>query len=241
MRYRGGRAGWSAAPALLLALSLIPDPAAAAAPQIVDPARDGNYLNRQYVDQYFTDVSGQSYVDRDPATIATDAPLPGGNQGEGDILSVRWVTTRAIKIVGGRKVSVVTGFAVTMTLAAPPKQKDRTYTVTSDVGGCGPFVLNFLTTPDFDGFTHTAVLQCPDGFFPAGDSVTVRGNAITWNLPLGRLPRKMRVGTVLSRLRARTVNTTIPCVDVPVRRRRACYAPVIDLTSVTRATYRLGS
>jgi hypothetical protein len=222
-----------------LAVAQIPDATLAAPkPQVVDPAGDANFVNRQYLDQY-VDLYAAQYVDTDQFGMIGNAALPAGNEGGADVLSVLWQTMRAPKVVAGKKVLAVVGFSVKMTLNGPASVRDRGYTVLFDVPGCGPMTVDYLTTPDVDGLTKHAILECPDGYYLVNTLVFVRGNTITW--ALSPMPKQIKAGLVFSRMRARTSNNSLPCADIPYRRRHICYYPTFDTTTVTGATYKFGS
>jgi hypothetical protein len=128
---------------------------------------------------------------------------------------VRFVSTFTKKVVKRKKVSVPTGFIVTMTLAAAPSDPEIFYRISAAAGSCTQLFLEYGT----DVATKGTAVRCP-GLPPAKDvsynvpDVKVQGNTITWTVPSSQIP----AGTTLSSINAQTrVNpavVTAPQIDV---------------------------
>jgi len=179
-------------------LTMLPAHAATAKPQITDPTGDANAINGQ---GETTSVPSQS--------TPADASFA-------DIVSVRFATTFATKVVKHKKTKVATGMTATMTLAAPPTVPFVNYRIYASTARCSNLFFEYSTSPAGRGTD----LRCPgavpvvsaDTLFTVKPAV-VKGNTITWTVPLKSLP----VGTTLTSLQADTrfnpVKLTIPSID----------------------------
>ena len=183
-----------------LAVAALPAHAAGAPkPQVTDPTGDANAINNQGEPQ---SVPSQST----PADLAA-----------ADIVSVRFATTFATRVVHGERVKKPTGMTATLTLAAPPTDPFINYRIDVNATQCAPLFFEYSTSPAGRGTD----LRCP-GSIPvatpdtllAVSKAVVKGNTITWSVPLKSLP----VGTTLSSLEADTrfnpVKLTVPAIDI---------------------------
>lgn len=191
----------------------IPSHAAAAKPQITDPAGDGNAINDQ----------------------GAGAPVPSATTpteyAGGDIKSVLFKTTLVKK---GKK-KVPNGFTVTMTLGgAPGPQTD--YRITAHIPSCdaaGGEVRFQYDTPAAGSvggaqcYSTTATTPMPI----TTTSVTVKGSTIVWTLPANAVP----AGTTFTTLDAST-RMLFPGAPSP----RSVTAPAVDVAS-SNASYTYGT
>jgi hypothetical protein len=198
-----------------LAVAAVPAHAAKAKPQITDPAGDANGVN----DQGFI----------------TGSPLPSGQAGPADlsaadITAVQFATAFVTKKSHGRTVKVPTGLTVTMTLAAAPTLPNLIYRVAATSTSCAALFFEFSTAPnDSEPGSARCAAAPPTPSTPvAVKSVTVKGNAITWTVPLTSIPKN----TVLSDLNAQTRQVTqTPAIGLT--------APQYDYASTT-TTFTVG-
>lgn len=158
------------------ALAVLAAPSVAApAPQVTDPAGDAN--------------AGGYWRSQDTAT-------PVGSQAYADVTAVEFRTTRATRVVRGRRTTTVTGFTVTMRLSAPPSPPSgvTVYRVLAWGPGC-LFGIDYYTA-EIAGHPRAAVQE-----WCVGSSIrrialqppSVKGAAITWTVPLSALPRNTKV------------------------------------------------
>ena len=126
-----------------------------------------------------------------------------------DILSAQWSST-------GRGASKA--LVATLTLAAPPKT-DRAfaYELHSEVSGCGSVLFQYAPGTVSEATNHLQQPQVNDGLGAysmwlecGGDSATgstivwremtftIKGNVITWSVPLTALPDEVQVGARFS-------------------------------------------
>ena len=187
----------TAAAAAGIAVAALPGHAATAPkPQITDPAGDANAVNDQ--------------------GVVTGGPIPGDAAGpadvaQADITSVQLATTFASKKSHGKLVKVPTGFTVTMTLSAAPTVPDVFYRVAAGSASCDNLFFEYSTAPNDSepgSARCAATLPAPSGPV-ALKSVVVKGNSITWTVPIKSIPKN----TVLSSLDAQTRGTAY--VDTP--------------------------
>ena len=171
-------------PALAALAFVLPAHAAGPAPQVTDPANDANGT----------------------ANAVYDEAAPQGNQGYADGTSVLWQTTKTItKVKKGKKtksVTTVTGFTVTLTLAAAPTPPSGASLVYRVLGkpACGPttafFGVVYYTSPDPNGLPQSALRDNCTGatrLTPIALPV-ISGNTMTWTVPLSVIPKDSKVG-----------------------------------------------
>jgi len=198
-----------------LAVAAVPAHAAKAKPQITDPAGDANGVNDQ--------------------GLVTGSPIPSGQSGpadlsQADITAVQFATTFVTKKAHGKTVKVPTGLTVTMTLAAAPTLPNIIYRVAASSTSCETLFFEFSTAPnDSEPGSARCAAALPNPSGPvAVKSVAVKGNSITWTVPLTSIPKN----TVLSSLDAQTRQVTqTPAVGIT--------APQYDYAS-TSSTFTVG-
>lgn len=166
-----------------LALASFPAHAATAKPQITDPTGDANGINDQGVGAPIPSEAG-------PADFSA-----------GDITSVSFTSTFVTRKVSGKLKRVPTGFTVKMALASAPTTPEVFYRVVASAADCTDVFFEYGT----DVATGGSTVRCPAT--PPAPSTTysdaaavVKGNTITWTLPLRAFP----VGTTFTSLTAQT-------------------------------------
>jgi hypothetical protein len=176
-----------------------------------------------------------------PATVtfsdaAGDNVSPGAGQ---DITGVTWTTAGTGK---GKKYAPKY-LVLRLTLAAPPTTDGTTlYAVDGNLGGCGDFYVNYMPGANLgDTFNYA---DCggdpsdPTGSGTAFDATPdVKGNVITWTLPLKSLPGDVKRGATFTGLNALT-----DFVD-PVTGIVGSYGlggPAVEDTASSDATYVVG-
>lgn len=144
-----------------------------------------------------------------------------GGQGGTDIVSAVYSTTGTGK---GRSY-VAKKLVVTMTLAdAVVTQPGFTYELSADTTTCGR-----VTFSSQNGSPYTTITSL-NGWADWGDctkpnsdgepssvellTVAVKGNTLTWSMPIKMLPKDMKLGTVFSGFEAR-VDPTNPAIPFP--------------------------
>jgi hypothetical protein len=191
-----------------------PAGAAAPVPQVTDQRGDANGLNHQG----WLDLAGVPDLSR---------PSEPASYGPGDVLSVRWATTYARRRV--------TGFTVTMTLAAPP-ERGVNYLVDAVSPGCPGYLKVWYDTVAEGGVVTTVL--CDGVVLAQVPPARVTGSQIVWTLPLAALQGRVRPGDVLSGLTAHTRAGALARLDpVPAYRYTGLRAPVLDV-AVGKGTYR---
>jgi hypothetical protein len=173
-----------AATASALALAL-PAHATAAKPQIVDPKGDANGSNGQ------GEITGLPSV---------STPVDDANA---DILSVLFQSTFT-----KTKVKRVTGFTVTLTLAAAPSSTIF-YRVTAKTADC----------PDlFIEYNGTTTVRCPSTVPTQNKIYTVpkakvSGSKITWTIPVSAIPNHTTLSLLQGTTRVSAAVITAPQLD----------------------------
>lgn len=128
-------------------------------------------------------------------------------QAYADIVSARWSSPGS----GDDKALVVS-----MTLAAPPRtEAPFVYELEATVRGCGVIwfqyapgsvigMINHPADPTSDAAGASVWIECGDPSSPSGSSslhrlsFTVKGNTLTWSVPLLMLPPQIQVGSFFS-------------------------------------------
>lgn len=139
---------------------------------------------------------------------------PQGQRAAADILKVTFARTDDGK--------AVTGMSVTLSLAAPP-DRGTFYRVTSSVPACSTFWFQYgvdLAASAYDGnLRHNCA---GDGGGPVPATVNqsiptvVKGNDITWTLPVKLFPAGVKLGHLISDIAVETrgyVQATAPVID----------------------------
>jgi hypothetical protein len=173
----------TAVPVLTALALLVPSAhAAAPAPQLIDPTGDANFTS----------------------AATPDKVTPAGSQDYADVVSVLWQTTKTTKIVKKKKVTTVTGFTVTATLAAAPKPPQGTslvYRMLGATGKCPFFGVAYYTAVHSDknipqsairdvcGRSDTDAARLTSIALPA-----IVDKTITWNVPLSAIPKDAKIG-----------------------------------------------
>jgi hypothetical protein len=213
--------------AAVTAVAVLAAPSAASAPQVTDPAGDAN--------------AGAYWRGQDTAT-------PVGSQAYADVVAVEFRTTRAIRVVRGRRAPVVTGFTVTMRLSAPPSPPRGVgvYRVLASGPGC-LFGVDYYTRA-VAGQQVAAIQEWCTGSSIRRVAIkppSVKGAAITWTVPLSALPRNTRAGagTTLTDLHFQVLVRTDDAVcagapGAPAEEREPC-AVVLDDTLDRGGTYTI--
>lgn len=161
----------------------------AAAPQVIDPAGDANFIN-----------SGG-----EPVPVSGDHATPVGSQGYADVVSVTWTRTTVKK---GKKI-VFTGFTVTAAMSAPPTPPAGTalvYRMLGVVGGDAAAYLGPVYYTSATPGTPQSALRDDLADTTAGARLTplalpvIAGNTMTWTVPASVLPKQFKVGSTLTNL-----------------------------------------
>lgn len=173
----------------------VPSATAAPAPQLTDPSGDANFVN------------GQGLV------VGTSAPAnesaPAGSQDYADVTSVQWQTTKVVKKVNKKTVTIVTGFTVTATLAGnptPPTGTTIVYRMLGTTANCPFFGVAYYSNKLKDGTSPQSAVR--DNCNGSATRLTpialpvISGHTITWTVPLTAIPKdtKVKVGTQLTGL-----------------------------------------
>jgi hypothetical protein len=139
-------------------------------------------------------------------------PVPGSYDiVAGQLTTTGITTTRKV----GRKVIKTykpKNLVATLTLTAPPStQQGSAYTFDADITACGNGYMSFTYTPGAflgDGSLFVSGCGTDDGTGPAEilDDVVpvVKGNTITWTMPLADMGSDLPLSTVFSNLTAST-------------------------------------
>lgn len=162
--------------------------AAPAAPQVVDPADDANFVNSQA-------STGPFY------TIPNNRPTPVGSQGYADVLSVQWSTLTTTKVVKKKPVTTVTGFQVVATMKEAPTPPSGTTIVFRMLGttpNCPYFGVVHYTTKLSDPSAPQTALRdncngAPTARLTAIPAAVVKEKTITWTVPLTAIPADTKV------------------------------------------------
>lgn len=148
---------------------------------------------------FATPAEAKPFTYSDPKDVPANAGL--------DIVSVTYATegTTTVTKVRGKKVKTYepSKLVVTMTLAGPAvEQPGIRYRVSSDVAECGAMTFTYVGTLAQDVLANSQlVVSCGGaGGAAGGDSLfldpkfTMKGNKLTWSIPLKSLPKVARAG-----------------------------------------------
>ncbi len=117
-----------------------------------------------------------------------------GGMAELDIVTTQWSTS-------GRGESKA--LVATMTLAAPPKQEAPfSYHAFADVRDCGSVSFSYAAgavETMRSGHPADFWASCDGGVLNSVVTVTVKGNTLTWSVPVSALPEQVQPGAVFSR------------------------------------------